>query len=334
MTARGERVRIAIIGAGGIARRHAGVLQGMEDVRIVGIADPDVARATDLGERLGARAYDSHADLIAMEELDAVYVCVPPFAHGDAEAAVIDAGLPFFVEKPLSVDIASAERIARRVLEHDLITAVGYHWRYLDTVEEARGLLADSPPALINGYWLDRTPPPQWWWRQDRSGGQVVEQATHIIDLARHLVGEVTEVFALGAHTAERHDFPGLDVATATAASLRFASGAVGTLAATCLLGWGHRTGLHLFCDGLAIELSDREIMVDVGRGRPVRQAGGDPVEREDRDFIDAVRGHPNRIRCPYGEALKTHRVALAIAQSVVSGRPVAIEPAVEMADA
>ena len=83
----------------------------------------------------------------------------------------------------------------------------------------------------------------------------------------------------------------------------------------------------------MAIELSDREIMVDVGRGRPVRHAEGDPVEREDRDFLDAVRGLPNRIRSPYGEALKTHRVALAIAQSVVSGRPVSIEPAREMAD-
>ena len=81
----------------------------------------------------------SHADLIAMESLDAVYICIPPFAHGDVEAAVIAAGLPFFVEKPLSLDIAAAEAIAREVQQRGLITAVGYHWRYLDTVEEARG---------------------------------------------------------------------------------------------------------------------------------------------------------------------------------------------------
>ena len=195
--------------------------------------------------------------------------------------------------------------------------------------------MATTRLALVVGHWLDQTPPPQWWWRQDRSGGQIVEQATHIIDLARHLVGEIIEVYAQGAHTASRSDFPGLDIATATAVSLRFATGAVGTLSATCLLGWGHRIGLHLFCDGLAIELSDREIMVDVGRGRPVRQAGEDPVAREDRDFVDAVRGLPNRIRSPYGEALKTHRVALAIAQSAASSRPVAInEPVAELADA
>lgn len=329
-----QRLRIGFIGAGGIAARHVGVLAGMEDVAIAGVADPDFARATGLAERLGARAYKSHADLLDRERLEAVYICVPPFAHGELEAAVIDAGLPFFVEKPLSLDVASAERIGRKVEKSGIVTAVGYHWRYLDTVEEARSLLACNPAALVNGYWLDQTPPPQWWWRQDRSGGQIVEQATHIIDLARHLVGEITEVHAVGARTVARPDFPGLDIATATAASWRFDSGAVGTLSAICLLGWAHRTGMHLFCDRLAIELSDREIMVDVGHGRPMRHAEGDPVAREDRDFLDAVRGLSNRLRSPYGEALKTHRVALAIAHSVTSGQPVAIESAAEMAHA
>jgi predicted dehydrogenase len=136
-----ERLKIGIIGAGGIARRHVGVLSSMEDVVIVGIADPDFGRASELAEGLCARAYNCHADLIAMESLDAVYICVPPFAHGCIETAAIDAGLPFFVEKPLSLDIASAERIARQVEERRIVTAVGYHWRYLDTVEEARSLL-------------------------------------------------------------------------------------------------------------------------------------------------------------------------------------------------
>uniref|UniRef100_UPI00397B86F8 Gfo/Idh/MocA family protein n=2 Tax=Pseudomonadota TaxID=1224 RepID=UPI00397B86F8 len=81
----------------------------------------------------------------------------------------------------------------------------------------------------------DQTPPPQWWWREDASGGQVVEQATHIIDLARFLSGDVTEVFGLASHR-DRADFEGLTVPTATTASLRFASGTIANLAATCLL--------------------------------------------------------------------------------------------------
>ena len=89
------------------------------------------------------------------------------------------------------------------------------------------------------------------------------------------------------------------------------------------MLNWNHRVGLHLFGEGLAIELTDRDVMIDIGRGRPVRGTGSDPVVLEDRDFIDAVRGSENRIRCPYPAALETLRLALAIERSAVEGRAI-----------
>lgn len=314
------KTRIGFIGAGGIAQRHLGVLEQFEDVELAGFADPDFDRAVASASRFGARAYQNSAELLDDPQLDAVYICVPPFAHGEAERLAIQRGLPFFVEKPLSLDIDIAEAIAKDVAAANIITAVGYHWRYIDTVEEARRRLADRPAQLVSGYWLDQTPPPQWWWRQDQSGGQMVEQTTHIIDLARYLVGEVIQVFGLSGHR-DREAFPGFDVPTASTASLQFASGAIGNIASTCILNWGHRVGLHIFAEGMALELTDHDIMIDVGAGRPVQHAQGDPVWREDRDFIDAVRGENNRIRCPYGEALKTHRVALAINQSAREGK-------------
>jgi len=318
------RTRIGFIGAGGIADRHLGVLEQFEDVALVAFADPDFARAEIAAQRFGARAFADPLPMLENVELDAVYICVPPFAHGPVEQAVIARGLPFFVEKPVSLDLAVAEEIERAASAAGLITAVGYHWRYLDTVEEARRILADNPARLVSGYWLDQTPPPQWWWKADRSGGQMVEQTTHILDLARYLVGDVDQVFGLAGHSP-REAFPGLDVPTASTASLRFRSGAIGTISSTCLLRWGHRIGLNLFGDGLAIELTDHDLMVDVGAGRPTRQAEGDPVWREDRDFVDAVRGGENRIRCPYPEALATHRIALAIARSAETGQSVAL---------
>jgi len=72
--------------------------------------------------------------------------------------------------------------------------------------------------------------------------------------------------------------------------------------------------------------------MVDVGRGRPVRGAHGDPVWAEDRDFIDAVQGKENHIRCPYADAVETHRLALAVVESARSGVAVSIAPAREPA--
>lgn len=319
------KTRLGFIGAGGIAHRHFGVLRSMEDVHIAALCDPDRDRAAQAARDTGAVAYADHDAMLEAEDLDAVYICVPPFAHGAPERACIARELPFFVEKPISLDIAVAQDIASKVEAAGLITAVGYHWRYLDTMDEARGHLAQNPAHLIQGFWLDQTPPPEWWWDQDRCGGQVVEQATHVIDAARFLAGDVTEVFGMSARR-DRDDFQGLTVPTATAATLRFASGAIANLSATCLLRWNHRVGLHVFADGMALEITDHDLMVDVGRGRPVRHAEGDPVWREDRDFIEAVQGHENRIRCPYAEALMTHRVALAVAQSARDGALVKME--------
>jgi predicted dehydrogenase len=255
-------------------------------------------------------------------EVDALYICVPPFAHGAPERAAIKRNLPFFVEKPVSLDIETAEAIAEEIEAAGLVTAVGYHWRYLDTVDEVRGILDRTPARLLSGYWLDSTPPPVWWWHEDQSGGQMVEQTTHLLDLARYLVGDVTRAYGLAGHT-DRAAFPGLDVPTVSTASLLFANGAVANFASTCLLNWNHRVGLHLFGEGLAIELTDRDLMVDTGHGRPVRGAEGDPVWREDRDFIDAVQGKENRVRCPYHEALATHRLALAIGKSARTGEAI-----------
>ncbi len=321
-----DKTRIGFIGVGGIAHRHLDILAGFDDVALVAFADTDLTRAEQAASRFGAKAFENHRAMLEQTDLDAVYICIPPFAHGDAERDVIRRDIPFFVEKPITLDIALAEELAAAIEAAKLITGVGYHWRYLDTVEEARRLLADNPAQLLSGYWLDQTPPPQWWWKQDGSGGQMVEQTTHIIDLARYLIGEVTEVYGRVGFK-DRPEFPGLDVPAVTTATLTFASGVIANVSSTCLLGWNHKVGLNIFADRLAIELTDHDIMVDVGAGRPVRHAEGDPVWREDRDFVDAVRGGENHIRCTYADALATHRLALAVAASAHNGEAVKLDP-------
>jgi predicted dehydrogenase len=315
-----DKVRVGFIGAGGIASRHLGNLINFEDVSVVALADPIVERVHAQAERCGANVYTNFLEMLDQEQLDALYICVPPFAHGDLEMAAIERSLPFFVEKPLATNWETARQIADRVASQKLITATGYHWRYLDTTEEAQELLSKNPAQLALGYWLDFTPPPAWWIKEGQSGGQMVEQTTHIFDLARVLVGDVTSVYAA---TVNRHRpaFPDADVASVSTATLHFASGAVGNISSTCILNWPHRIGLHLFCERMVIELSEFEIMIDVGQGRPVRRAEGDPFVREDRDFIDAVQGKANRIRAPYQEALQTHLLTLTATQSAREGR-------------
>ena len=315
-----------MIGAGGVAARHAQTLAGFPDVSVVAIADLDAVRATALAATCQARPYADPEQMLAAESPDAVYICVPPFAHGPPELACLRRGIPFFVEKPLSVEFAVAEQISVAVRATGLVTATGYHWRYSDTVTEAAQILADHPPRVVIGSWLDKVPPVPWWVRRDRSGGQVVEQLTHVLDLLRVLVGEVELVQAFGTHLP-RPDYPDSDIDDVTVATLKMTGGALGTLTASSLLAHKHRAGLEIVADGLALELTETELTV--GRnGSPVtRSPGNDAKIAVDRAFVDAVTGHGDDVRAPYAEALRTHRLGLAVAESVATGHPVHLPP-------
>lgn len=315
--------RVGLIGAGGVAQRHARVLSELPGVHLAGVTDVVPAAAGKLAADHGTRAFAGVRELLDAG-LDAAYVCVPPFAHGDAERTVITAGIPLFVEKPIALDLDTAQEIGSLIAERDLLTAVGHHWRYLAIVETAKTLLQDRPVRLVSGAWLDKVPPVSWWPKADRSGGPVVEQAAHVLDLARYLAGEVTEVWAAGNGTPP--DVDGADVDGATAAALRFASGAVGTVAATCVLGWKERAGLEIYADGMALAISETGLVVRDADGS--RTVDSDPESARvavDRAFIAAVRGEEQDIRVPYAEALRTHTLALAVAESAATGKAVSL---------
>ena len=320
-----EATRIGLVGAGGVGERHARVLGGFADVELAAVTDLDATLADSLAGDHGARSYDGVERMLDGEELDAVYICVPPFAHGPPERAVLAAGLPFFVEKPLAVDLPTATAIANEVRAAGVVTAAGYHWRYLDTVEAAAAQLRETQPRLLVGAWLDKLPPPAWWSDRTRSGGQTIEQTTHVLDVMHVLAGSVDQVYAVGAR---RQCDGAADTAVddVSAATLRFANGAIGSLASTCLLGGKHRAGLEVFGDGLALSLSETELALDRGDGAAVTPAAFDAKRQVDRDFVDAVQGRENRIRAPYEEALATHRLACALALSAERGE--AVEPA------
>ncbi|WP_329109972.1 Gfo/Idh/MocA family oxidoreductase [Micromonospora sp. NBC_01699] len=322
------RCRVGLIGAGNVAQRHARVLTGFADVQLTGVTDvlPDACRR--LADRYAAPVYPDVAALLRTD-LDAVYVCVPPFAHGSVEEAVVAAGLPMFVEKPLAADLATAERIAGLVAERGIRTAVGHHWRYLPVLDRARDLLADRPVRMAAGAWLDRVPPVSWWGRRELSGGPVVEQAAHVLDLLRLVAGEAIEVSAYGDGSPP--DVEGADIDSVTTASLRFASGAVGTLVSGCTLGWKHRAGVEIVADGLVLTLAEDGLGWRDGTGEGWLAADPEAARiAVDRAFVDAVRGIGDDVRVPYPEALRTHRLACAVAQSAATGRTVRIAPVVE----
>jgi len=319
--------RIALVGAGSVARRHVGVLTSLDDVSIVAVADPLETAAQKLAQQCDARPFRDVEEALDGTEPDAVYICVPPFAHGPPEKAVLARGLPMFVEKPLAVDLATAEDVAAHAEHAGVVTGTGYHWRCLDVIAEAQELLRDAAPLLACGYWLDKRPTAAWWAHPDRSGGQVVEQLTHVVDLARLLLGEAVEVYAAGARRqtpAAGTTDPG-DVDDATAATVRFVSGAVATLATTSLLDVKHRAALHIFRRGVVLELSETGMVVTNGSSRRYSRPAEDPRVTVDREFIEAVRGERAATRAPYTGIVRSHQLGCAIAESARTRQPVSI---------
>jgi myo-inositol 2-dehydrogenase/D-chiro-inositol 1-dehydrogenase len=314
-------VRVGLVGAGGVGARHARTLAGFDDVDLVAICDPVATSAEALAGEVAARHVPDLAGLLTLG-LDAVWLCVPPFAHGDLERSVVRAGLPFFVEKPLAADLSVAEHVAADVSAAGLPTATGYHWRHLDTVERARSALAGTAVRLVDARWWSTTPPPAWWGRRDRSGGQVIEQATHLLDLVRLLAGEVAEVAGASAPSSAG----GRDVPDAGAAVLRFDSGAVGTVSVCCVLPALTAAGLEVIGDGVALELTETALRVRTTDGEVRAEPEVDARRAVDRAFVDLLSGgraSPGIV--DVAEALRTHRLAWAVAEAARTGGTVRV---------
>jgi predicted dehydrogenase len=314
-------MRIGFIGVGGIAQEHLKNLRQIEDAQVTAVCDVSRDPAERVAGEWGARPYADFRTMLDDERLDALYVCVPPFAHQGQELLAVERGIPFLVEKPIDTGTAYAERVAAAVAEKGLITAVGYHWRYFASVAKAREVMGGRPVGMALGYWMDALPPPLWWRQKHLSGGQFVEQTTHVVDLARYLVGEITEVYAQMATRVlgDVEQFTVPDVGTVT---VKFAGGAVGTFSNACI-GAPGPIALHLYLKDLTLEIGGH-LTVRTRDGAEEFRDSPNAYLAEDEAFLHAVRsGDASRIRSPFAEALKTQRVTAAANRSAETGQPV-----------
>jgi predicted dehydrogenase len=137
----------------------------------------------------------------------------------------------------------------------------------------------------------------------------MVEQATHLFDLARSLVGEA-KVLASTAAAHPRPIYPDADVADVSAALLTFKGGIPGVFSATCLAGGQSAVYVQIICEGLLITITQSGATYDIGMEKRKLRLGNDPFLDEDRLFIKAVqRNDPSLLLSNYEDALKTHRL-------------------------
>ena len=316
-------VRVGFVGVGGIAQGHLRNISSNPDSDLIAVCDVAEDRARRAADAYGASSYTSFSEMIEKEDLDALYICVPPYAHGEIETLAAENSVAIFVEKPLSADPQTPEYISKAINKAGIITSVGYNWRYSDMTDLAHQQLKDRPIGLVVGYWMGGLPGVAWWRKKSMSGGQIVEQTTHIFDMARHLAGEVDVVYS-AAGLQVMGDVEGLDVEDASAVSLKFANGAPGVIISTCMLSQGYRVMISVFSKDLALEHTQDRLRISVpGETREIKSKVN-PYELEDAIFVEAVsKGDDSKIRCPYDEALKTHRLTMAANRSIETGQPV-----------
>ena len=309
-------MRVAMIGAGGIAERHLRVLAAEPGVEIVGHVSRSHTSAERNAQRWGGRAYRTCEELLGSEAVDAAWITVPPIAHGELELRLIEHGVPFFVEKPLAADRETPLRVAEALERKNLLAGVGYHWRAINVLQEVRDVIAANPTRMVLAAWHDSTPPPVWWRHQQESGGQMVEQATHLFDLARYLIGEARVLEA----TATRHDrpnYPDADVADVSTALLQFDAGPVGVFTATCLLAGPAAIHVQLVCEGLLVTITQQSVTFATAREQREVRVASDPITVEDRAFIQALRaGDPNLLYSNYQDALRTHHLTFDVLEA------------------
>lgn len=313
-------LRLGFIGAGWIAALHLEALERLGRTKLVAVVSRTIDGAAAVTERWGGTP---HADLDRMLDearIDVAYLCVPPFRAVAIGERLVERGIPFLAEKPLAAaDAAGPARLAAAIERAGVVVAVGYHLRALDIVPVVQARLAAQPPRLAVARWLGSTPPPAWWGRVEEGGGQVVEQATHLYDLARLLMGEAEVVGAISTRDPDASP-PGVDVADATAAILRFESGAIGSFANTRRIASGS-IEVEFASDGLLTTLVKRDggqgdwhARFDTGDGVEELHAERDPYEIQAAAFLDAVEARdPGRVLSTYADALKTDRLTRAV---------------------
>jgi len=327
------KVRIGLIGCGGIARGHLESIAAHPGATLAAVCDVNPAAALEAqsigsGHDAPATVYNDYTHLLANEELDAVYLCLPPFVHGDIELELVERGLPFLVQKPVALNLGLANKIAAAVREKNLLTCVGYQLRYSASADAARAAVAGQAIGLVNGtYWCGtgRATVGRWLQRKSQSGGQLVEQATHTIDMMRYLGGEVESVFCwqdLRILDKAETDCPDVNVL-----SLRYKSGALGAFSCTWALegnDWNNANIVDMSYGDSRLRWKYGHI--EITRGGETREESG-PNRSIDEVFIHAVAtGDRSAILSDYDEGLRTLAVSLAADESARTGQPVNVD--------
>jgi predicted dehydrogenase len=265
------KFRLGIVGAGAIARAYASAVQDGTAAQLVAVADTDREAAAALAKDSGATVFGTHRDLARSGLCDGVLVTTPPVTHAPIVIDLVAHGLPVLCEKPLSIDLDSARRMARAAEENGVLLSMASKFRFSGDVMDAREMVRrgeiGTPLMLENVFTgvVDMTTR----WNSDpkvSGGGVLIDNGTHSVDIVRYFLGPIAEVLALAAPSIQ--PLPVEDGVTLLA---RTASGAQ----ASAETSWSIHKDRSAF-----IGVYGSEGAIEVGwKGSRIRRAHGGPWE-------------------------------------------------------
>jgi predicted dehydrogenase len=300
-------MRFAIVGAGVIGEAHAKALDTLGGSELVAVADvvPELAKA--IAAPRGADATDELERVLARDDVDAVSVCTPSGLHADIAVAALEAGKHVMIEKPIDVTLAAADRIIEAEKRSGRVATVVSQRRFqppfafLHKEIEAGRLGRVTSGIAESPFWRSQSYYDSGGWRGTwklDGGGALMNQGIHVLDLLVWMLGEPVEASAYAATLAHER----IEVEDTVAGTIRFSSGAIGTITATTAANPGRTVRLTVNGDaGSAIIDAERIEYLETTD----RKTGEVPTLPTDppghaaqyADFIEAVQdGRPPAI--------------------------------------
>jgi len=245
-----ERIRIGIVGCGGIGTFHADIMQQVESVQLVAVADIVPAKAAVIAEKYGIAAYPSLEAMLAHDGLDAVSVCTPSGLHADHGMTVARAGKHVLSEKPMDVYVEKIDALIAVCAKQGVTLGGIFQNRFPRVIQQVKraiedGYLGEIVFASASTLWLrlqSYYDSGEWRGTWALDGGCLSNQGIHMIDRLVWLAGMQPQVLSAYCPTLAR-DMESEDLGVAL---LKFPNGAGGVVQGSTVANPGLTEGVTI----------------------------------------------------------------------------------------
>ena len=227
-----NRIRLAVIGAGAIGRKHIATIRDNPQAELIAVADPS-PQAQALAAELKVAWYDNVEAMLIDARPEGVINATPNVLHVPCTLACIERGVPVLVEKPLAESPARAGEVVNAAERYQVPVLVGHHRRHNALIAAAKTLIDSGELGeivTVSAHWVLQKPDDYFdvSWRREAGAGPLLVNLIHDVDLMRYLFGEIDSVQAFTSNATR-----GLVNEDSAVVNLRFRSGALGSAVLT-----------------------------------------------------------------------------------------------------